>query len=256
MPEKNENLEIDLKRVLFALLKHLWLIILAGILAGSMTFCYAYFAITPKYSASAKLFVNNNYVDSPGFTSSQLVAAQNLAHTYMVILESHNVIDEVAETTDLGYSYAQLCSMISARSVNETEVFQVTVTCEDYKHAAIIANAVADILPEKIHSIVDGSSVRILDRAIESNRRVSPIYENYAMIGAAVGMAVVSLIVILVDLMDRTIKSRDYLAKTYPDIPLLVAIPSGEYPKYTNQRGYYESVGKRKPTQNTGGGQQ
>ena len=256
MPEKNENLEIDLKRVLYALLKHLWVIILAGVLAGSMAFSYAYFFITPKYSASAKLFVNNNYVDSPGFTSSQLAAAYDLAHTYMVILESHNVIDEVAETTDLGYTYGQLCSMISAQSVNETEVFQVTVTCENYKHAAIIANAITDILPEKIHAIVDGSSVRILDRATESNRRVSPVYENYAMIGAVVGMAVVALIIILIDLMDRTIKSQDYLAKMYPEIPLLVAIPSGECTKYTNQRGYYESIGKRNSTQNTGGKQQ
>ena len=120
--DKNDNLEvveINLKRIFYVLWRRLWAILLVGALFGAIALSYALFFITPTYSAKAQLYVNNNYVGSPGFSSSQISAAQSLADTYMVIMVSHNVLDDVAERTNLGYSYAQIRKMISAAAINE-----------------------------------------------------------------------------------------------------------------------------------------
>lgn len=251
MKETRENLEIDLKRMLMVLWSNAWIILLVGALVAAMAFGYAWFFITPTYSASTQLYVNNNYPDSPGYSSSQLVAAQDLADTYMVIMRSRTVLSEVADRTGLGYSYGQLRSMISASSVNETEIFQVTVTCTNYQHATIIANAIADVLPEKLPAVVEVASVRVVDRAIENPNPVGPDYLNYAVIGALVGCVLTALVVIVLELTDTTINSEEYLTQVYREYPLLAVIPgaesskSGYYKGY--YKGYYESEPKQKP---------
>lgn len=257
MNENRDSIEIDLRRILLVLWSNLWILLLVAVLIGAMAFSYAWFFIQPTYSSSVQLYVNNNYENSPGFSSSQLTAAQALTNTYIVIMRSRSVLDEVAARTQLGYSYAQLRSMITAASVNDTEIFQVTVTCTNYKHAAIIANAIADILPEKITAVVEASSARVVDYAVENPIPVGPSYTKYALIGAIAGFAVAALVIVIMELMDTTINSEEYLTHVYKEYPLLAVIPgaesskSGYYKGY--YRGYYESSDKSRPATRNGG---
>ena len=259
------NMEVDLKRALFALWSRAWIVILAGIVLAAAAFSYAYFTIAPTYSSSIKIYVNNNNADNQGFSSSQLQAAQNLADTYMVILKSRSVLDKVAEQTALGYSARSLSSMITAHSINETEVFEVVVTTTDYKHSATIANAVADVLPGRISEVAQGSSVSVVDYADENPVPISPSYQKYAVLGAAIGIILSAGGIILSDVMDTTITSEDYLSHTYHKYPLLAVIPSindsknGYYKGYSRgyyrryYRGYYQTEPKKKANEANGG---
>lgn len=254
--ERNENLEvveINLKRIFYVLWRRLWAILLVAALFGTIALSYALFFITPTYSAKAQLYVNNNYVGSPGFSSSQISAAQSLADTYMVIMVSHNVLDEVVQRTGLGYSYAQIRAMISATAINETEVFEVRVTCTNYQHSAIIANAIADVLPDKIAAVVEGSSVRIVDRAIENPNPVGPNHEKYFLLGAILGAVLTATIVIVIDLMDKSISSEDYLRQAYANVPLLAVIPFNDSDKSAYHKGYYEYSANRSNHKRRGG---
>ena len=255
MTENQAVIEIDLRRMAWKLLDRLWLIILVGVLCASMAFGYAYLFKTPQYSASAQLYVNNTYGEStPGFSSSQLSAAQGLVHTYMVILESRSVMEQVQEQTNLEYTYGQLRSMVSAAPVDDTEVFKVTVTCPNYKHAALIANAIADILPERIAQIVDGSSVRVVDYAVESSARVSPNYKKFALYGLALGVLLTVGLIVLMDLLDGAINSEEYLAHVYSDLPLLAVVSDGDEEKSAYyKKGYYASAQKSQPSKDKGG---
>ncbi len=238
MNESREHIEIDLRRMLVVLWSNLWIILLVGALLAGMAFGYAWFFITPTYSASTQMYVNNNYPDSPGFSSSQLIAAQELADTYIVIMRSRPVLDAVAEKTKLGYSYGQLRGMISASTVNNTEIFEVTVTCTNYAHSAIIANAIADVLPEKLPAVVDVASVRVVQYAVENPVPNGPNYTKYAILGAAIGCVLTAFIVVVAELMDTTINSDEYLSVVYKNYPLLAVIPGAESPK-SSYRGYY-----------------
>jgi len=249
--ENKEAIEIDLKRLLMILWYRLWIILLVAILASVAAVGYAKLFVAPTYSANAQFYVNNTY-NSPGFSSSQIVAAQNLADTYMVILKSRSVLDEVRKDVNLGYTYDQLRQMVSTNSVNGTEVFQVTVTCGNYKHATQIANSIADILPDRIAQVVAESSVRVVDRAVEKPVPEGPVYREYGVIGCLVGVLLSTLIVLAVDLTDTTVNTEDYLATVYSDVPLLAVIPGTESTKNGYYKGYYET--KKQPVKKTGGG--
>lgn len=250
MDNNKENLEIDLKRAFLALWSRAWIVILAGIIFAVAMFSYAYFLITPTYASSVTIYVNNTYVgNSQGISSSQLSAAQHLADTYMVILKSRGVLDKVAEQTGLGYSAKQLDGMITAQAINETEVFEVKVTCTDYKHAAEIANAIADVLPGRIAEVVEGSSVKVVDYAEENGVAVGPSYKKYVLLGAVVGILLSAVVVILLDITDTTIVSEEYLSSEYPKTPLLAVISgtgntrSGYRKGYRGYyRGYYQTI--------------
>jgi capsular polysaccharide biosynthesis protein len=162
------------------------------------------------------------------------------------------VLDVVSQKTGGVYSYAQLRSMVSAAAINETEVFQVTVTGIDYRDAAMIANHIADVLPEKITAIVEGSSVRVVDYAVENPNPVGPNYKKYALLGIVAGFALSVAAIVLADVMDTTIKSEEYLIQAYGKVPLLAVIPgaesSGGYGKKGYRyykHGYYETEQKR-----------
>ena len=109
MNEKRETTEIDLKKLFFALVRRAWLILLAAAILAVAAYGYATFMIAPSYSANVRLYVNNTYgLNSPGFSSSQLDAAQSLASTYMVFLDSRDVLNEVKKASGLDYSVSQL----------------------------------------------------------------------------------------------------------------------------------------------------
>lgn len=249
MDKNKENIEIDLKRIFLALWSRAWIVILAGIVCAAAAFSYAFFLITPTYASNVSIYVNNTYVDTQGFSSSQLTAAQDLADTYMVILESRSVLDKVAEQTNLGYSGKTLGKMIEAHAINETEVFEVEVTCTNYKHAAQIANAIADVLPDRIAEVVQGSSVKVVDYAEENPVAVGPSYNKYVVLGAVIGILLSAVVVILMDVTDTTIVSEEYLSNVYPKTPLLAVISgtggskSGYRKGYRGYyRGYYQAT--------------
>lgn len=239
MFDKQETLEIDLRQFLWLLISRAWFIILITVLIAGMALGYARFFVTPMYSSHVQLYVNNDRDSSYQgyYDSSQLTAAAYLAESYMVILKGKPVLNAVLEETGLPYSTGQLRGMISADTVNDTEIFEVVVTCADPEEAALIANAFSHVLPERIAEVVDGSSVRLVDYAEVSYTRVSPGYKMYALIGAVIGFVLSVAAILIKEFMDDGIKSEEYLTYAYADIPLLAVIPDAQEVK---SKGYYK----------------
>ena len=241
--DNNENrtgVEIDILHILQVVWSRIWIILLVCVLAGGIALGYAWFMVTPTYASSIQLYVNNQYPDSPGYSSSQVTASRDLVGTYIAILESHRVLDEVLEKSDLKYSYAQLRSMVTAAAVNETEVFTVTVTSTKPEHSYQLANTLAEVLPGHISDIVVGSSVRVVDHAVQNNNPVAPSYPRYGLLGVLAGLALSLTVVIVVDIMDTRVHSEEYLSTAYKEVPLLAVIPpAGSTGKNGHYKGYY-----------------
>lgn len=224
--EKDDVMVIDLVQLAKALWRRAWAIVLAMIICGGAAFSYAYFLVTPLYQASAMMYVNNSSV-SVGSTQvdlSDLNAAQSLVETYLVILKTRGTLEEVIEVADVPYTYEQLSGMITAGAVNSTEVFEIQVTSADPQEAEKLANTIADLLPERISQIIDGSSAKIVDYAVVPSHKSSPSISRYTMIGLLLGAVISCGVIILFELFDEQIRDEDYVRETF-DLPLLAAVP-------------------------------
>lgn len=258
MNNDNEYIKIDLVKVMECLLRRAWVIILTMLLCGALLLSYAVYFVTPMYESSVLMYVNNSSFSvgatSFSISSSEISAAKSLVDTYLVILKTRMTLDDVIEQGQLEYTYEELRKMISAESVNNTEVFSVTVKTDDPYEAERIANTIASVLPEKIKDVVEGSSVRIVDYAVVASKKVSPSLTKYTLVGLLLGALVSSLTLVIIELTDNQIRSEDYLLETYPDIPLLSVVPDMLSEKHHDNYYYYnqyeqpeETAKKSKP---------
>ena len=224
---ENKEQEIDLLELIGVLWKKLFGIVIATVLGAVVVLMYTLFFVTPKYQASAMMFVNTSSLDvgSTKINLSDLTASKSLANTYSVILKSRTTLEEVIEKADLNYTYTQLSGMITTETVNDTEVFRVIVTCEDPNEAKKIANTIVEVLPDRIKDIMDGSAVKVVDDAIAPKTYVSSNYKRNALIGALVGFVIACAIVIIRYMLDTTIHSESFLLDEYESIPLLSVVP-------------------------------
>ena len=245
MNDGNGEAVIDLLELLGLFIKKIWLIIILTLLGGVIAFGYSFLFIKPLYKSSALMYVNNSdfSVGTTSFSISNadLSAAKSLVSTYSVILKSRSVINDVIRVSGVNYSYEKMASMVEAKAVNNTEVFSITVTSTDPQEAEMLANIYANMLPEKIAAIVNGSDVKVVDYAVIASHRSSPSYTKNTTIGALIGFVLAIVIIVINYLRDDIIHSEDYLTTTYPDIPLLTVVPD-LITSRQNGYGYYSTA--------------
>lgn len=243
---ENGELEIDLLKLLQALWRKAWAIVLVTAIAGGAVFAATAVFIRPKYRAEALMYVNSSNISVGGtkvsISQSELSAAQTLVDTYIVILNTRTTLEDVIERTGVSYDYEELKEMITAESVNGTEVFSIQVVSKDPAEAEKLANAIAQTLPEKIASIVEGSSARIVDYAVIPAEKDSPSLVRNTAVGMILGFVLICAVIVVQELMDDLIHDADYLNQTY-DIPVLAVIPDLLSTKSSND--YYKSAEQR-----------
>lgn len=250
---------IDLLELAKALWKNILIIALVAVLVGFMAFGYTAFMVKPQYQATASLYVNNSSFSlgatSFSISNADLSASNSLVSVYIYILQSRTTMEDVIKEADLSYTPEELSKMVSAKGVSSTGAFEVTVTSNNPAEAELIANTIAQILPDRISEIVDGSSVRIVDYAVIPSHRAGPSMVKNTAVGILAGGFLAAAVVILRFLLDDRskvmIKSADELREMYPDIQVLAMIPdmrvsekkSGYYSSYY---GHAEKKGDRK----------
>jgi capsular polysaccharide biosynthesis protein len=239
-----EDLEIDILKLIKALWRKAWLIVLSAVLCGGLVLAFTYFWVEPLYESKAQMYVNNSSLsfDSAALslTSGDISAAKSLVETYIVILQSRQVLTEIISKAELDLTYEELSEMITAESVSSTEVFEVVVTDTDPYRAEKIANTIAGILPEKISSIVEGSSVRIVDYAVIPAEKSSPSLIKNSLVGALIGFLICAGMIIALELSDTIIRDDNYLLTNYEEIPLLAIIPDMDS-KANSNNNYYRN---------------
>ena len=225
----NEYYTIDLIHILKTLAQKVWLIVLAGLVAAGIGFSFSSFMITPTYSSSIMLYVNNTSFSlgntNFSISSSQIVAAQNLVKTYSVILNNRTTLERVIEKTNVPYTYQELSRKIEAVPANETEIMKVTVTTNDPYEAALIANCIAEVLPVRVSEIVDGASMEVVDSAVPELQKVAPSITKYTAVGMILGVLLAVAVLTVAALLDGTIHDEDYVLQTY-NCPILAKVPN------------------------------
>ncbi len=225
----DEHFTIDILHILKFIIQRFWVLVVSGILAAAIGFGISAFLITPKYSSSIMLYVNNSSFSlgntNFSISSSEITAAQSLVKTYGEILNNRTTLERVIEKADVSYDYKQLSDMISASPSNGTEIMRVEVTSTNPKEAAKIANCIAEILPIRISEIVDGASMEVVDSAIPNNEKISPSIARYTAVGLILGVLMACIILVILAIMDNTIHDEDYILKTY-NYPILAKVPN------------------------------
>jgi capsular polysaccharide biosynthesis protein len=242
----NEYYTIDLLQIFKALWQKVWLIIICGILVAAMGFSLSAFLITPTYSSSILLYVNNNSISlgnvNFSLSSSDISASRSLVDTYTELLKNRTTLERVIDKTDVSYTYKELNDMIVAAPSNETEIMKITVTSTDPYEAAKIANGIAVILPDRVSEIIDGATMEVVDSAIPVLDKVNPSITKFTAVGFLLGVFIAAAMIVIGAMLDDTIHDEEYVLQHF-EWPILAKVPNlldSESKRYGYKKyGYY-----------------
>ena len=246
---KNDEVEVDLSRIFRAVIDRAWLVAIIAVLCAVITFAGTFFLVTPEYQSTAMFYVNNSNLSfgdaSVSISSGDLSTSRSLVDSYIVILNTRETLMDVVDYAGVSRSYGQVRSMLTSAAVNETEIFQVTVTSSSPQEAERIANAIAYILPKRIGTIIDGTSAKVVDAAVVPTKPSSPSYTNNTIIGFVLGLVLSVGVIALREIFDITIRAEDDIGQSCKH-PILAAVPDMAAPSKGSSYYAYGSSRSKK----------
>lgn len=222
-------MEISFGEIINILKKRVVGIAIVGLIGTAIMFGYTNLFLTTQYTATAKLYVYNGTASKNYLSSADLTAAQSLVNSYIVVMKSDTLLDEVSSRLQADYeglTATQIRSMLSAASINQTEAFKVSITSDNPRMSMDVVNTLVDCLPDEFKRVVKVGAIEIIDKAKLPTEPEWPLKRNM-MLGALAGIILSSALFVLLAIWDRTVYDKSALTDNF-DIPIIGAIPDIE----------------------------
>lgn len=249
--ENSSNNTIDLRRLFNLCRKHLKFLITCTIALALAGFIVSKFIMTPKYTATTQLLVNQkneNNANGQAYTNQQ--ADIQVINTYKDIITSPVILKETkkelvnpvkvvrkaqpakyktladgtkrlvsaakpakVEHTGQGYSMttSQLSDAITIKTQTNSQVFSVSVETDNPKKSAATANTIASVFKKRVKKIMNVNNVTVVARATTPSKPSSPNVKLFTLAGAVLGLLISFMIVLMRDLMDTSVRDNDFM---------------------------------------------
>jgi len=216
---------IDLRELFLILKKRIGLIISLGLLGAIAGAAISFFLLTPIFEVSTQLVVRPSLsaIES-GVAESQV--SPRLLNTFNEIIVSPVILEDVIRDMGLGMTPTQLQGKMRTSNRSDSQVITLSVRDADAIRAQDIANTTANVFANEVGSIMNVDNVSILSRA-QAAQHLSPISPRpnlNIVIAAAAGIMLGIGLSLLLEYMDKTIKS-EHDVENLIGLPVLGIIP-------------------------------
>ena len=224
--EQKQDVEIDLVDLFFYFQSKLAIIIAAFVVGAVAAGLITFFFITPKFTASAKLYMVSASSDTL-VNLTDLNLGTSLSADYEEVVKIRPIFEDVIKKLDLPYTYEELLRMTTISVVKNTRIHTIKVTSTDPDEAYEIANAMAKAAESQVPRLMDTSRPHIIEPAIVPIKKSSPSYSKNIIVGALIGLFIVLGILTAAFVMDDTFNSAEDVEKMFGIMPL-TTIPESD----------------------------
>lgn len=217
----NDEIEIDLVGLFYALLRKIWIIILCFVIGLVGAGGFTAFFVTPLYESSSMIYILGNTTNISGIS---LQLSQQLTVDFTILATSRPVVNNAIANLDVDYTYEELVSMVKVENPSESSILKMTATSPDPEEAADIANAMAAATANRVAEVMDMDKPTTVEEAVVPTRPASPSIVKNAAIGGLAGGFLAAAFFAVQFIMDDTIKTEEDVRK-YLNLNTLAAIP-------------------------------
>ena len=250
--QKQTDNTIDLTQLLQLCRRHIWALIIWSVGLALVGWGIANFVISPKYTSSAQILVNqksNKNDPNAAYTTQQ--ANMQLVNTYKDIVTSHVILQDasdrlanpvrvvkkakpakyrtnadgrrvlvrkaqpaVIERDGKSYSVSasQLAKNISVNTQQQSQVFSVSATADTPEKAKAEANAVARSFRDQIPNIMNIDNVTIVAPATNGVQS-SPNVKLFTLAGFVIGLVLTFAVILIREMTNTTVRDDTYLTQ-------------------------------------------
>lgn len=250
--QKQTDNTIDLTQLLQLCRRHIWALILWSIGLALVGWGIANFVISPKYTSSAQILVNQkSNKNDPNTAYITQQANMQLVNTYKDIVTSHVILQDasdrlanpvrvvkkakpakyrtnadgrrvlvrkaqpaVIERDGKSYSVsaAQLAKDISVNTQQQSQIFSVSATADTPEKAKAEANAVARSFRDQIPNIMNIDNVTIVAPATNGVQS-SPNVKLFTLAGFVIGLVLTFAMILIREMTNTTVRDDTYLTQ-------------------------------------------
>ena len=250
--QKQTDNTIDLTQLLQLCRRHIWALILWSIGLALVGWGIANFVISPKYTSSAQILVNQkSNKDDPNTAYITQQANMQLVNTYKDIVTSHVILKDasdrlanpvrvvkkakpakyrtnadgrrvlvrkaqpaVIERDGKSYSVSasQLAKNISVNTQQQSQVFAISAKADTPEKAKAEANAVARSFRDQIPNIMNIDNVTIVAPATNGVQS-SPNVKLFTLAGFVIGLVLTFAVILIREMTNTTVRDDTYLTQ-------------------------------------------
>ena len=233
-PMENEEIEIDLMQLWYAVRHRFWLVLLAGFIVADIAFGITKFLITPMYSSSATMLVVTKETTLSSLADLQL--GSQLTNDYEILITSRPVLERTIEELDLETNYKHLRNTISISNPNDSRMLIITALQPDPALAKKVVDTLSEISSEYIAEKMEVTAPKIIEEGEIPITQSSPSLLRNTAIGGMLGILAAVFLICVAVILNDSIQSEDDIER-YLQLPVFAVVPdkSGASKKSTNK---------------------
>lgn len=223
--ETDDEIEIDLWEILFALRAKIWVILLALVAGCAIAVGYSKIILTPQYTSTSMVYILSKETTLTSLADLQI--GSQLTKDYKVVATSRPVLQEVIDTLGLDMSYDTLKSALVLHNPADTRVLSISIEDPDPARAKAIVDSVAKISSTHIGDIMEMTPPKIIEDGIVSDVKSSPHVAKNGAIGGLAAAFLVCFLIVLQVILNDTIRTEEDVEK-YLQLSILASVPERE----------------------------
>lgn len=208
--------------------KKIHLLIIFPLVCAIGTGVFCWFFLTNDYTSTVPIYVlqksttiNNNTSESIGISSSEITTSQQLSNDIAVLVKSNRVNKAVMD--ELGIDSLDAYT-IKVSSNEKNRVINLSVTGKKPEAVAQVVNCIARQISTLVVEVMNVEAVNIMEEAQPATEPSGPPRLLIVLIAILVGLFLAIVIIVLGDMLDTTVKSKEDIEDSFK-LPVLAQVP-------------------------------
>ncbi|ELC8370437.1 YveK family protein [Clostridium perfringens] len=223
-----EENTISLQEIAYALKKRWKLIALITIAATLVSAILSFFVIKPQYEAKAKLFIGKQETqENNAYNNSDVMMYQQLMKTYAELVKTSDLVTKAVKSANLDYNQDEMKGILNnltATPSADTQILDLSFKGGNPKEVLKVTEAITNEFISESKELIPNGNVQVIQKPQLPEHPVSPNKKLNILIAFVLGLMAGIGVVLLMEYLDNTFKSREELEKTL-ELPIIGAIP-------------------------------
>jgi capsular polysaccharide biosynthesis protein len=207
--------EINLREQFMVIRRRLWVIVLITVIFAGIGSYYNSLPTTPLYQANTRIYLNAVPQSSGSVSTGTLVVMMN----ELIVMEG--VIEELG----LKRSAKSLQNQLSVRSIDGSQIINLSVIDSDPQLAAQIANTTVTVYKQTLKQVMNWNDVDVLSAAkLEGNSvPINPKTNRMLYISIIGGLILGTILAFILNSLDERIRSKREIERLL-ELPILGSV--------------------------------